>query len=104
MTPLALAVGFPMTSAVAPDVGRNDEVRELFVRMGEALKEHGRIYIHCSAGIHRTGMITYGFLRASGLTSDAARALISELRLETGVAVGEYRLEWGDSLAVTDQQ
>lgn len=89
---------FPMSSAAAPGFERDGEALDLFDGMTGILKKQGRIYIHCSAGIHRTGMITYSFLRMSELDTDKAIPMLSELRRETGEAVGEQRLAWGEGL------
>jgi predicted protein tyrosine phosphatase len=56
--------------------------------------------IHCSAGIHRTGMFTYALLRAHGLGSDEAAATLRRLRAVTADGVGDQRLEWAEELAV----
>lgn len=40
------------------------------------LKEGERIYLHCSAGIHRTGTVSYFILRESGYTHERALELI----------------------------
>lgn len=50
------------------------------------------IYLHCSAGIHRTGYIVYALLRYRGLSPEAAREAIIELRPVTSDQVGEDRL------------
>jgi protein-tyrosine phosphatase len=54
------------------------------------------VYVHCSAGIHRTGMLTYGLLRSMGMSGAAALATLHALRPETGEGVGEVRLAWGE--------
>ena len=61
-----------------------------------ALHKQARIYIHCSAGIHRTGMITHGFLRHAGLDATEARAQLKRLRVVTSESVGEDRMTWGE--------
>jgi protein-tyrosine phosphatase len=55
--------------------------------------------IHCSAGIHRTGMFAYALLRAHGLDPDGARATLRQLRTVTAEGVGEHRLAWAEELA-----
>lgn len=57
-----------------------------------------RVVVHCSAGIHRTGMFGYALLRMVGLSADEARAKLRELREVTGEGVGKDRLAWGDGL------
>ncbi len=59
------------------------------------------VYIHCSAGIHRTGMFTYGALRRFGCDADAARAALSAARPVTGQDVGDQRLAWVEGVLAT---
>ena len=87
---------FAMSSGSPPNEKRIPELKSLFADISAALENHASVYIHCSAGIHRTGMITYGFLRYIGLTPEEARKLLKELRNTTSEEVGEDRLSWGD--------
>jgi protein-tyrosine phosphatase len=64
-----------------------------------ALHGGGAVAIHCSAGIHRTGMFGYALLRHVGLNREAAFAKLRELRAVTADGVGMERLEWGDRIA-----
>ena len=64
-----------------------------------ALAAGGAVAIHCSAGIHRTGMFGYALLRCAGLDRDAALATLRALRAVTADGVGFERLEWGDRIA-----
>ena len=64
-----------------------------------ALAEGGVVAIHCSAGIHRTGMFGYALLRCAGLGRDAALVTLRELRAVTADGVGAERLDWGDRIA-----
>jgi protein-tyrosine phosphatase len=63
------------------------------------LGEGARMVVHCSAGIHRTGMFTYALLRTLGLEADQARRMLVRLRAATAEGVGEQRLEWAERLA-----
>lgn len=85
-----------MSSATPPAEDRLPEAKALFTNMTNALENAASIYIHCSAGIHRTGMISYAFLRFCELTSDEAKEMLKILRPTTRQDVGEERLEWGD--------
>lgn len=87
---------FPF-SAVNP--ADNTEVEEQFLRMKQLLEKGGRIYIHCSAGIHRTGMVTYAFLRYLGLDTEEAFANLHKLRKITAEGATEKRIAWGDQFA-----
>lgn len=56
------------------------------------------IYLHCSAGIHRTGYFAYILLRIMGLgASDALKAL-EQLREVTAKQVGEERIMLAEAL------
>ena len=57
-----------------------------------------RIHVHCSAGIHRTGMVAYGLLRLSGLDPDQAAAALTAIRPITGGEVTQKRLRFVDRL------
>lgn len=89
---------FPMESANPPAEDRYQELADLFRTMQDIVNNGGRIYIHCSAGIHRTGMITYTFLRFCGLDAEAASKKLQALRPVTGDGVGDERMEWGNSV------
>lgn len=92
---------FSMSSASTPDEGRIPELESLFDEISVALKKHASIYIHCSAGIHRTGMITYGFLRYIGLSAEDAKECLKKLRETTSDNVGDERLLWGERFEIT---
>lgn len=55
--------------------------------------------IHCSAGIHRTGMFAYALLRTHGLDPDTATATLRRLRVVTADGVGDHRLAWAEEFA-----
>jgi len=92
---------FPIENRQPPDSGKIPELRELFQKMAYALRIQERIYIHCSAGIHRTGMISYAFLRFLGIPREVAKDKLRKLRYETWQGVGDERLTWGMSLPMT---
>ncbi len=90
---------FPMESAKPLPEDRWQELARLFGQMANLLEEGGQIYVHCSAGIHRTGMISYAFLRFMGMDPQKARSTLQELRTTTHEGVGEDRLQWADSVS-----
>ena len=75
---------------------RDSEAHQLFADMRALLAAGNRIYIHCSAGIHRTGMLTNGFLRYLGNSQPQADEILAALRQETSEGVGDHRKAWGD--------
>lgn len=51
--------------------------------------------IHCSAGMHRTGMVAYVLLRWRGYTPEESLNLIAQARSFTYEALTPKRLDWG---------
>ncbi|MEM7184567.1 MAG: tyrosine-protein phosphatase [Spirochaetota bacterium] len=89
---------FPMPSAEPLAGERKQELFALFADIEKILVQSGKLYIHCSAGIHRTGMISYAFLRFLDFSKEKALSKLQQLRLETATNVGKHRVDWGDSL------
>lgn len=88
----------PMTSADPPTEERTPDVRNCFEQMKLGITDGGSLLIHCSAGIHRTGMIAYAFLRFSGYSAEQASQILKQLRSHTFEGVGNHRIEWGERL------
>lgn len=57
------------------------------------------LYLHCAAGIHRTGMLTHALLRRTGHTPGEALRLLGALRPLTAAEAGDHRLAWGHRFA-----
>ena len=76
-----------------------EDARALFGLLKDVLEFNHNIYIHCSAGIHRTGMIANAFLRYLGATAEEAKEILAKLRQHTAEGVGEHRLAWGEQFA-----
>lgn len=54
------------------------------------------LYIHCAAGVHRTGTILYSILRMFGESKESALKAIKFIRLETFNNVGEERINYAE--------
>jgi predicted protein tyrosine phosphatase len=52
------------------------------------------VLIHCSAGIHRTGMVAYALLRWYGYGEQDAVAPIGKMRLQTQEGVQRRHVDW----------
>jgi predicted protein tyrosine phosphatase len=94
-----LWVWIPFDGGKVPKDSREPELRRALAELRDAIAAGGKLVVHCSAGIHRTGMVGYALLRSLPLDRDAARAKLRELREVTADDVGEDRLAWGDALA-----
>lgn len=77
------------------------QVAGLYSLLQQRLQAGGKVYIHCSAGIHRTGMITVGLLRFLGYDSPTSINLLTHLRPVTAQQVGADRLLWADQFGAT---
>ena len=89
-------IWIPLGSSRPPGRRQTEEIRETFVRMRELLLGSAKLYVHCSGGIHRTGMIVHGFLRFMGFPSADARSALEVLRKEIATGVNSEHLEWGN--------
>lgn len=93
-------IWFPF-SASKPHEGDNIvQIYSLYSNLSTLMDAGNNIYIHCSAGIHRTGMITYGFLRFLGKSKSEALAILQSLREVTASQVGADRLVWADQFVI----
>jgi hypothetical protein len=89
-------IWFPFSASQPHGSETIAEVHALYTGLSDLLHTGNKIYIHCSAGIHRTGMITYGLLRFLGKEKSEAFELLQNLRAVTAAQVGEERLLWAD--------
>lgn len=60
--------------------------------------ERPKVYLHCSAGIHRTGYVAYMLLRVMGLDETAALKALNALRPVTAEQVGPERIALAESV------
>ncbi|MEL7146803.1 MAG: dual specificity protein phosphatase family protein [Bacteroidota bacterium] len=67
-------------------------------RMLDAILDGKNILIHCSAGLHRTGMFAYCLMIKGGMSHMAAMEAIKEIRLETFNALDEKYLTISEDL------
>jgi protein-tyrosine phosphatase len=89
-------IWFPFSASKPHDGEAIVHIYDLYAQLSSLMNASAKIYIHCSAGIHRTGMITYGFLRYLGKGKTEAFELLHSLREVTAAQVGEDRLLWAD--------
>lgn len=74
------------------------------VKVAALVNTGARVAVHCSAGIHRTGMFGYALLRTCGLEPAVARETLAALRAVTAEGVGDQRLAWAEDLSVAARQ
>jgi len=86
----------PLENGQPPEPGSNFEL--LIAKLWGLLCEGHRVMVHCSAGIHRTGMCAYALLRWGCLSKQEALSMLSVLREQTSSGVQPKHIEWGDQL------
>lgn len=94
---------FPMASADPPAPAWEEELVALFDGIGDKLATGAHVYIHCSAGIHRTGMISYALLRHLGADAECATDNLANLRPVTQAQVGDARIAWAENFVSRDR-
>ena len=84
------------------EVLRGTDVHALVETLSAAIKDTAapHIYLHCSAGIHRTGFFAYILLRLMGLEAQAATQRLAALRAVTAEQVTPERIELAETVAL----
>lgn len=65
----------------------------------DVLDSGARVYLHCAAGIHRTGMLSAALMFRLGCDESFVRTALTTLRPVTADGVGEARFDWARSFA-----
>jgi protein-tyrosine phosphatase len=73
---------------------RELDIAAMLTQLGKAISESPtpRVYLHCSAGIHRTGFFASLLLRLQPLDVDEVPKALATLRLVTAQQIGEDRI------------
>lgn len=88
----------PLPDARPPSGRLERAVRQALRELSERLAAGESIVLHCSAGIHRTGMIAYALLRMCGIDHDAALERIGTMRAHTLAGLTDEHVQWGRNL------
>lgn len=100
----AVAAGLRWTwlplDGAAPPTGRpHERAAATIAELSRRLDDGESILIHCSAGIHRTGMVAYALLRHRGASETEALAEIDRLRPVTRAGLSPAAVAWGHAIA-----
>jgi len=71
-------------------------VNGLFSEVIKLLENGEKVFIHCAAGIHRTGIITSGLLRRCGFSKEETFNLIKEIRPVTALEAIPRHWKWSE--------
>lgn len=75
------------------------DIAEALRSLVSVLEGGGRIYLHCSAGIHRTGMIAAALLFHLGRGEAEVSETLTLLRPVTADGLGQDRFDWARAYA-----
>ena len=89
-------IWLPLANGNIPNEKMNIEISEKLRTIKTKLQNQEKIYVHCSAGLHRTGMITNCILRYIGLDQISSYEILKQLRPITAKEVGKKRLDFGE--------
>ena len=83
----------------------NKEVQKLIINnilelIDDMNKNKLIIFLHCAAGVHRTGTILYTILRCTGESKESAMEAIKKIRIETWRNCGENRIQYAEEYLV----
>ena len=87
----------PLPGATPPSGEARAQVLEALAQLSTSLDHGEAVLIHCSAGIHRTGMLTYALLRLRGFSAADARETLTRLRPHTAAGMHPEHYAWGDA-------
>jgi protein-tyrosine phosphatase len=73
-------------------------LRDGMIGLSDNLDKGESLMIHCAAGIHRTGMLTYGLLRYRGYSTDDAMRMIAQMRQHTHDGLQAKQMKWGEDV------
>lgn len=76
-------IWLPVPNGKYPEGEVHDRLLAALPVLSQLLDEGKSLLIHCSAGIHRTGMVAYGLLRWRGMGREEALETIGKIRKET---------------------
>jgi len=89
----------PVAHGKPPQAEEDLRLRRGLPELSGYLDAGSSLLLHCSAGIHRTGMVAYALLRWRGIASNEALDLIAKMRQLTREGLREHHLAWGDHVA-----
>lgn len=84
----------PLPNGQPPSLEQDTEITKVLFPLLDRLDAEATVFVHCSAGIHRTGMIVAAILGLSGCTDDTLVDSLGQMRRVTAEGVGEERLGW----------
>ena len=91
--------GFDLPEDQLPKKEQYYDLTKLYIKMMSAIQQGKCLYIHCSDGIFRSGMIAYSLLQSIGYPPKKAKKMLKELSKEASKEMGKQRYDWADESA-----
>ncbi len=88
----------PIENGQPPQGEASDALVLALPALADRLEAGRSMLIHCSAGIHRTGMVAYALLRWYGQNEEQALAAIGEMRPHTRKGIQRKQIDWGNKV------
>ena len=92
-------IWLPLSASSLPAVTVGDKTHLALKEVAKRLDNGHSVFIHCAAGIHRTGAFTYGLLRYLGFDKSTATALIGSTREVTQRSAIAEHWDWAEQCA-----
>lgn len=86
----------PLNNGKYPPPPDSERLRAALPSLSSYLDAGEHVLIHCSAGIHRTGMVSYALLRWRGFTAPQTMELLSQLRAHTHAGIQPRQIAWAE--------
>lgn len=92
-------IWLPLSASALPQGTDLQNVLTALNQVKDKLEQGERIFVHCAAGIHRTGAFTYALLRFLGNSPDIAKEIIKKLRPITEQQAQIKHWQWGEQFS-----
>lgn len=89
-------IWLPLENGKLPQGEAHQRLADALPNLSARLDQGQTILIHCSAGIHRTGMLAYGLLRWRGLSDLEAMQILFEARRFTAEGISPVQKQWAE--------
>lgn len=89
----------PLADGQPPEASRDPAIARVLLPVRARLDAGATVFVHCSAGIHRTGMIGAALLHLAGWREAEVAAGLRTMRTVTAEGVGPARLGWARGFA-----
>lgn len=92
-------IWFPLSaSQLSLDPEFRQKINELYHTLIQKLEAGERIFVHCAAGVHRTGSFSNGLLRKMGFTQEESRTMIYAIRPVTALEAVKKHWAWSEAV------